>query len=96
MESEEAIRREQAYALLNKAIDALVDPGTIGGVQVATDAVLVVGCQGLSRSGHRIGSAGIFVKDGSQPMWITRSLLREATLALENMYNHCSNCTCDE
>lgn len=92
---EKEAQRVQAYKLLSEAIDALVGPVSPG-MQIATDAVLVVGCQGLSSDGHRVGSAGIFVKDGSQPMWISRSLLREALLALDNMHAHCSSCTCDE
>lgn len=88
-------QRKDAYKLLNEAVDALVGPVSPG-MQIATDAVLVVGCQGITNGGHRIGSAGVFVKDGSQPMWITRSLLREALLALDNMHAHCASCSCDE
>lgn len=88
-------QRLKAYGLLNDAIDALVGPVSPNH-QIATDAVLVVGCQGISRDGHRIGSAGVFVKDGSQPLWITRSLLREALLAMDNLQSHCESCSCDD
>jgi hypothetical protein len=94
--STDRAQRVAAYQLLNKAIDELAGP-VAPGIQIATDAILIVGCQGYDEEGHRIGSAGIFVKDGSQPMWITRNLVREAMYVLEppDSACHCETCTCE-
>ena len=83
MTTENREQRVEAYKLLNQAIDALVGP-VAPGTQIATDAVVIVGCQGVNEQGFRIGSTGIFVRDGAQPFWITRSLVREAATALDD------------
>ena len=88
-------QRAEAYRLLNTAIDALVGP-VAPGTQIATDAVLIVGCQGVNDEGNRIGSTGIFVRDGAQPFWITRSLVREAAQALDDATRPARCECCDE
>lgn len=81
--------RKDAYDALNYAIDELVR-GVAPEGHIATDAVLVVGCQAIADDGHRIGSVGIFLKDGCQPMWISRALLAEA------MDTMAGDCQCDK
>lgn len=81
--------RKAAYDALNEAIEQLVAGNSPEG-HVVTDAVLIVGTQAISDEGHRIGATGVFLKDGCQPMWITRALINEAMDAIMQ------ECTCDD
>ena len=89
--------RKAAYRALDHAIELLMDGAAPDG-HIVTDAVLVVGCQAINPHGQRIGSVGVFMKDGCQPMWISRALLQEGFDALDGATDgHCSECcTCDE
>ena len=89
--------RRAAYRALDHAIELLTDGAAPDG-HLVTDAVLVVGCQSINDHGQRVGSIGVFLKDGCQPMWISRALLAEGLDTLDGAHDaHCSECcTCDE
>ena len=87
--------RRAAYRALDTAIEMLTDGASPAG-HIVTDAVLVVGCQSINSHGQRVGSIGVFMKDGCQPVWITRALLAEGLDILDGE-QHCSECcTCGE
>jgi hypothetical protein len=87
--------RRAAYKALDHAIE-LLTAGAAPDGHLVTDAVLVVGCQSINMHGQRIGSVGVFLRDGCQPLWISRALLAEGMDALDQD-THCSDCcTCNE
>lgn len=78
--------QRQAYAALDRAIEMLVAASDAPDGHIATDAVLIVGCQGITDEGFRVGGTGLFMKGGIQPVWITRALVNEAAVSV--------SCTC--
>ena len=87
--------RKAAYQTLDRAIEQLIDGAAPQG-HVVTDAVLVVGLQSITDEGRRVGSVGVFLRDGCQPLWISRALLREGLDALEFSAEHCPECQCED
>ena len=83
-------QQKAAYAALDRAIEMLTS-GVMPDGHIVTDAVLIVGCQGITDEGHRVGGTGLFMKNGVQPVWITRALVNEAAKTLEH-----GICTCDD
>ncbi len=87
--------RKAAYQTLDRAIEQLVDGAAPDG-HIVTDAVLVVGLQSITGEGRRVGSVGVFLRDGCQPLWISRALLREGLDALDFQSDHCPECACED
>lgn len=87
--------RKAAYKTLDRAIEQLIDGAAPDG-HIVTDAVLVVGLQSVTAEGRRVGSVGVFLRDGCQPMWISRALLREGLDALDFTAEHCPECSCED
>lgn len=87
--------RKAAYKTLDLAIEQLLEGAAPEG-HVATDAVLVVGLQSITPEGRRVGSVGVFLRDGCQPLWISRALLREGLDALDFQSDHCPECACED
>jgi hypothetical protein len=71
-------QEQDAWAALDAAIEAC-HAITQDDRDVAVDAVLVIGCQTIDNDGDRIGNVEVFPRRGSQPSYVTRGLLEEAT-----------------
>ena len=92
--AEEVDHQARGLALLNEAIEELMASAVERGY-TCLDAVLVVGAQRLDANGNREGGVGLFMPNGSGPVYAARGLLADAMdrLAQGNPLV-CSHC-CD-